>query len=268
MKGKRVLITGASSGIGRALALEAAKRGCHLGLMARNSEKLEAVAIECRNAGSTVVTVTGDVSTEADCRNFIQHATTSLGGIDVLINNAGMSMRALFAEADLSVIRQLMEVNFWGTVVCTKLALPELLKSRGSVVGISSIAGFKGLPARTGYSASKFAMNGFLESLRCENLQTGLHVLIAAPGYTASDIRKNALNSDGKPQSETPLSEEKLMTAEEVARHILNAIEKRRRYLILTTIGKITVWLNKFFPAVMDKMAFNYIRKEPDSPFK
>lgn len=177
-------------------------------------------------------------------------------------------MRAIFEDTELDVIRQLMDVNFWGTVYCTKYALPHLLESKGSLVGISSIAGYKGLPGRTGYSSSKFAMHGFLETLRIENMKKGLHVLIACPGFTASNIRNTALNEKGEVQGESPRDEGKMMSAEEVARHIARAIAKRKDRLTLTFQGKLTVFLNKFFPKFMDKQVYKHMAKEPDSPFK
>jgi short-subunit dehydrogenase len=177
-------------------------------------------------------------------------------------------MRALFKDVELEVIRKLMDVNFWGTVYCTKYALPYLLKSNGSLVGISSIAGYKGLPGRAGYSASKFAIHGFLEVVRIENMKKGLHVLIACPGFTASNIRKSSLVADGSHQGESPRSESKMMSAEEVADRLIRAIDKRKHRLILTTNGRLTVYLNKFFPKFMDKMVYNHLAKEPDSPFK
>jgi short-subunit dehydrogenase len=255
---KVCLITGASSGIGEALAIEAARRGFQLSLAARSVDKLQAVAERCTALGTQVLATACDVSSEADCRNFIQQTIAHFGRADVLMNNAGISMRAMLADVHLDVIRQVMDTNFWGTVYCTHAALPHLLKTRGSVVGISSTAGFKGLPGRTGYSASKFAMHGFLESLRCENLKTGLHVLIACPGFTASNIRNSALNKDALPQKESPLDEGKLMTAADCAMHILNAVEKKKRTLVLTFTGKRTVWINKLFPAWADKLVHNY----------
>ena len=265
---KVVIITGASSGIGKALALECAKRGFNLSLAARNAEQLNAVAEQCiQTHQADVLTVVTDVSKEQDCNALVEATVQRFNRIDVLINNAGISMRALFNDLHLDVIRQVMDINFWGTVYCTKYALPHLLKSKGSVVGVSSIAGYKGLPGRTGYSASKFAMQGFLEALRVENLQKGLHVLIACPGFTASNIRNTALNSTGNVQGESPRDESKMMTAEEVATHILNAVEERKRTLTLTSQGKMTVLLNKFFPGFMDKQVFNHMRKEPGSPF-
>ncbi|MCH1543281.1 MAG: SDR family oxidoreductase [Bacteroidia bacterium] len=266
---KVALITGSSSGIGRSLALKAAIIGYNVGVIARNKQALEALkneVIESYNIDFHYHI--GDVSKEEDCRAFINGCIDKFGRIDFLFNNAGISMRGIFADTDLSVIKQLMDVNFWGSVYCTKYALPELLKTKGSVIGVSSIAGFKGLPARTGYSASKFAMQGFLESLRNENLKTGLHVLIACPGYTESNIRKTALNPEGKAQGETPLNEEKLMSADDVAESIWNATLKRRLYLILTAQGKAAVWINKLFPKLADKLTYNVIKKEPNSPFQ
>jgi short-subunit dehydrogenase len=268
MKDKVVVITGASSGIGKALAFECAKRGAKLSISSRNMDKLQEVADQLSTQNIDALLVKTDVSIESECADLIRKTIATYGRIDVLINNAGISMRAIFQEVDLKVIRQLMDTNFWGTVYCSKYALPFLLKSKGSLVGVSSIAGYKGLPGRTGYSSSKFAMQGFLEVVRMENMKKGLHVLIACPGFTASNIRNLSLTKDGTSQGETPLDEEKLMSAEEVAKNICDAIEKRKRTLILTFQGKMTVLLNKFFPSLMDKIVYNHMAKEPDSPFK
>ncbi len=268
MKDKVTIITGASSGIGKALAFSCAQKGAKLVISARNDQKLKEIATELTSFGVDVLPVKTDVSIESDCRDLIEKAIAKFGRIDVLINNAGISMRALFDQANLDVIRQLMNTNFWGTVYCSKYALPYLLQSRGSLVGISSIAGYKGLPGRTGYSASKFAMQGLLEVIRIENMKKGLHVLIACPGFTSSNIRNIALAWDGTSQGETPLDESRLMPAEEVALRIAAAIQKRQRSLILTNQGKMTVLLNKFFPGFMDKMVYRHMAKEPNSPFK
>lgn len=267
MKNKVVVITGASSGIGRALAIEFASKGARLSLGARRTDLLEKLRAEL--PGTELLISNTDVSVESDCQLLIEQTMKRFGQIDVLINNAGISMRALFEEVDLKVIRQVMDVNFYGTVYCTKYALPHLLKTRGSLVGIISIAGFVGLPGRTGYSASKFAIRGFLDTVRIENLKKGLHVLVAAPGFTASEVRKVALSNDGTQQGETPRDETKMMSAEACARHIVHAVEKRKRELILTFVeGKLTVFLGKFFPTLLDKLTYNHMAKEPNSPFK
>jgi dehydrogenase/reductase SDR family member 7B len=262
MKDKVVIITGASSGIGLAIAHECARLGAKVVLAARSREKLEAVSAELSTKGYDNIFVQADVSREEDCRRLIDETVAKFGTIHVLINNAGLSMRALFADLDLNVIRRLMDVNFWGTVYCTKFALPYLVKNKGSLVGVSSIMGYKGIPARTGYSASKFAIHGLLEAIRIENLKNGLHVLLACPGYTVSNIRNAALTADGSTQGEGLLDESKLMTAEDVARHVVRAIVKRKRAVTLTLQGKLTVLLNKFFPTFMDNMTYNFIAKE------
>ena len=267
MKNKVVVITGASSGIGRALAKEFAAKGAILSLGARRTELLEELRTELQET-EMLITKT-DVSLEEDCRQLIENTLQRYGKIDILINNAGISMRALFEEVDLKVIKQLMDVNFYGTVYCTKYALPHLMKTKGSLVGVISIAGFVGLPGRTGSSASKFAIRGFLDTIRIENLKKGLHVLVAAPGFTASEVRKMALTNDGSQQGETPRNEDKMMSAEECARRVVRAIEKRKRELILTFVeGKLTVFLNKFLPSLVDKLTYSHMAKEPNSPFK
>jgi len=259
-----VIITGASSGIGMSLAYRYARTGAKLVLASRRPFPDP----EIFKINPDILDVRTDVSSETDCESLVRQAVEKFGRIDVLVNNAGISMRALFSEVDLDVIRKVMDTNFWGTVYCTKYALPYLLESKGSLVGVSSIAGYKGLPGRSGYSASKFAMQGFLEVVRIENMKKGLHVLIACPGFTASNIRNVALSKDGTMQGETPLDETKLMSAEEVARRIIRAIEKKKERLILTTQGKLTVALNKFFPKFMDQMVYNHMAKEQDSPIK
>lgn len=263
-EGKVVIVTGASSGIGAACARAFAGAGAKLVLAARSTEKLD--TLRAALPGNGHLTISCDVSKEQDCSRLVEQTIAAFGRIDVLINNAGISMRALFRDAGLDVIRQVMDINFWGTVYCTKFALPHLLKAKGSVVGVSSIAGYRGLPGRTGYSASKFAMHGFLESLRTEHLHDGLHVLVACPGFTASNIRNTALNAEGRSQGDTPLDESKLMSADAVAAHILKATANRKRTLILTTQGRLTVFLNKWLPAWMDGMVYRHFAKEPDSP--
>ncbi len=265
---KVIVITGASSGIGWALANEFAKQGAYVVAAARSGDKLSKLETELQNSNGKVMAVVTDVSREEDCKNLIDTTVSKFGKIDILVCNAGVSMRALFEETDLSVIRRLMDVNFWGTVYCTKFALPYLLKSRGSLIGVSSVAGYKGLPGRAGYTASKFAMQGFLSVVRTENMKKGLHVLIACPGFTSSNIRNTALAGDGSQQGESPRDENKMMSAEDVSIYILRSVKKRKRNLVLTTEGRLIVFLHKFFPTLIDQIIYNQLAKEPDSPFK
>ncbi len=265
MKNKVIIITGASSGIGKALVFALAKEGNKLVLASRNKEKLNAVLHKMNAVNISAISIVTDVRKKEDCKNLIDKCITEFGRIDVLINNAGISMRALFNESDLEIIDKVMNTNFWGTVFCTKYALPYLLQSNGSLVGVSSIAGHIGLPERSAYSASKFAMNGFLESVRSENMENDLHVLIACPGFTASNIRKAALTKDGTPQKESPRNEQKMMTAEKVAKNIICAIDYKKDTLTLSTNGKLAVWLNRFFPKLAKRLVFNHFKKEKKS---
>lgn len=266
---KVVIVTGASSGIGKACAYEFASKGAKLVLAARNIDKLQEVEEDLISKGVEVLSISTDVSIEKDCKQMIDLTIAKFGRIDVLVNNAGISMRAMFEDLELDVMRKLMDVNFWGTVQCTKYALPHLLKTKGSVVGIISIAGYLGLPARTGYSASKYAVRGFLDTLRIECLKKDLNVLVVAPGFTASNIRKTALVADGSVQGDTPRNEDNMMSAEKCAEHIVKAVNKRKNELILTFIeGKFSVFLKKFFPRLLDKLTYNHMAKEPNSPLK
>ncbi|MFP3861127.1 MAG: SDR family oxidoreductase [Bacteroidales bacterium] len=267
MKDKVVIVTGASSGIGKACVYRFANQGAKVIFGARNKEKIEEIALDLKNQHKEVIAVQTDVSDPDSCKNLIDTAVKNFGKIDVLINNAGVSMRGLFENTGIEVIKKLMDINFWGTVYCTKFALPYLLETKGSVIGVSSIAGFQGLPGRTGYSSSKFAMHGFLETLRIETLKKGLHVLVAAPGFTATNVRKSALGPDGNPQGESPRNEHKMMKPEDVAKVIEKGIKKRRRTIIMTTEGKLTVFLNRIIPKYMDKLTYKHLAKEPNSPF-
>lgn len=268
MKDKVVVITGGSSGIGKALAEEFGNKGSKILITGRKQEALDQAVSELAARGIEISGLQSDVSQEADNARMAEEAINRYGKIDILINNAGISMRALFEEVDLDVVRKVMDINFYGAMYATKYCLPSIIENKGSVIGISSIAGFRGLPGRTGYSASKFALQGFLEVLRTEMLKKGVHVLTACPGFTASNIRKRSLTADGSQQGESPREEDKMMTAEACARHIYHATVKRKKYLILTTQGKFTVFMNKWFPGFMDKVVYNVMAKEDDSPLR
>ena len=268
LNGKVVVITGASSGIGAAMAREYAAMGAKVVLGARQSDKLEQMCKEIEAAGGKAAWCATDVTKAEDCERLINTAVEAFGGIDVMICNAGISMRALFDDLDLSVLHRLMDVNFWGTVNCTKYALPYLQKSKGSLVGISSVAGIHGLPGRTGYSASKYAMTGFLDTIRVENLKKGVHVMTTCPGFTASNVRFSALTADGSQQGETPRNESKMMTPEEVAHIVAKGIKRRKRLCLMEWEGRGTHLLKKFFPTLVDRLFYAVMAQEPDSPLK
>jgi short-subunit dehydrogenase len=258
-KDKVVAVTGGSDGIGRALVDELITRGAKVATCGRNQDKL--YDLQVKYPGDPLHTIVADVSKYDDCANFISSTIATFGGIDILINNAGISMRGLLQDVEMDVLKKVMDINFYGTVYCTKLALSSIIKNKGTVVGVSSIAGYRGLPGRSGYSASKFAVNGWLEAIRTELLNTGVHVMWVCPGFTTSNIRNTALNSAGEQHGESPMNEGELMTAETCANHILTAIQKKKRTLVLTFTGKRTVFMNKFFPSLTDKLVNKFFFK-------
>ena len=253
---KVIVITGGSEGIGKALIETLIPLGAKVATCARNHDKL--YQLQMAYARSGIHTVACDVSKEQDCKRFIESTIKTFGGIDILINNAGISMRALVKDVDVEVMRKVMDINFFGAVNCTKFALPSITERKGTIVGISSIAGYRGLPGRSAYSASKFALQGFLEALRIELLDDNVNVMWVSPNFVTSNIRNAALDSQGHAQKENPMDESKLMSAEECAHHIIDAIEKRKRSLILTFTGKRTVLMNRFFPALTDKLVHKF----------
>ena len=265
---KVVVITGASSGIGRALAYEFASLGSRVVIGARQEDKLQEIAEDITAKGGKVVYNVTDVSSEQDCKALIDKAISAYGGVDILICNAGISMRALFDDVDLSVLHKLMDVNFWGCVYCVKYALPYIQKVKGSIAAVSSVAGIQGLPGRTGYSASKFAMTGFLETIRVENLKKGVHVMIACPGFTATNVRFSALTADGTQQGATPRKEEKMMTAEQVSHCIVKGIARRRCLVLMEYEGRLSHFIKKFAPRLLERLNYWLMAKEPDSPLK
>lgn len=265
MKDRVVLITGGTSGIGLALAIRIGKAGGRIAFTSRDAARCNSIEEKLQQSGIEAMGIVADAASENDQYRAVAETVNRFGRIDVLINNAGISMRALFRELDLNVFRRVMDINFYGTVYACKAALPWIIKSQGSIVGISSVAGFKGLPGRTGYSASKFAMEGFLEALEGELLKKKIHVLIACPGFTATSIRENALTRDGSQQQESPREEAKMMQPEEVAEAIVLAIQKRKRRIVLSREGKLSFWLNKFFPGFVLHKVYEKLAAEPDS---
>ncbi|HEY4147974.1 MAG TPA: SDR family oxidoreductase [Chitinophagaceae bacterium] len=257
---KVVAITGGTDGIGKALVDAMIQSGAKVATCGRHHDKLYNLQLEYTSV--LLHTVMCDVSKEQDCKRFIDSTVETFGGIDILINNAGISMHALVQDTEVDVIRRVMDVNFFGSVYCTKFALPTILKRKGIIVGVSSPAGYRGLPGRSGYSASKFALQGWLESLRTEMVGQDVHVMWVCPGFTTSNIRNVALDAHGDSLGESKMDESSMMSAVECAEHILNAIEKRKRTLVLTFTGKRTVFLNKFFPGLSDKLTHNFFFKD------
>lgn len=268
LKDKVVIITGGTSGIGLSLAKVFASYGTKTVIASIDKDYLTPLEDKFHKDGKEILTMYADVTKEDDCKKIIDLTIEKYGRIDILVNNAGISMRALFKDLKLDVLKKLIDTNFWGMVYCTYYALPHLLESKGTVVGISSVAGYKGLPGRTGYAASKFAMVGFLETLRIEHSCDGLHVLIVAPWFTRSNIRNAALGPDGSPQGVSPRKEEKMVSPDWVARRIVRGVVRKRKKMVLTLKGKLFLLINTIFPSLIDRLTYNELSKEQDSPLK
>jgi short-subunit dehydrogenase len=260
--GQRIILTGASEGIGRALALALAARRARLVIAARDASRLESLARECRAAGGEAFAVPTDVANAQDCEWLVGEAMKSLGGIDVVIHNAGITMWSRFdAIADLEIFERLLEVNYLAPVRLTALTLPHLKESKGLIVAVASLAGLTGVPERSGYAASKHAMIGFFDSLRIELAGTGVDVSVVAPDFVVTEIHKRAIGPDGQPLGESPMVQKKIMTADECARGIVRAIEKRQRLLLMSTRGKLGWFLKFLAPRLLDRIAAKAIRE-------
>ena len=263
---KAIIITGASDGIGAEMARQLARShgaGVALVLAARNAAALELVAADCRAAGAQALAVPTDVSVQAQCLALVAAAVGRYGRIDALVNNAGRSAHALLEEvADLGWYEELMRINLWGSVWCTHAALPYLKQSRGSIVAVSSLAGLVGVPGRTAYSATKFAMGGFFEALRVELKAAGVSVTLAYPGVVATQIRHRGFNAAGGALGSSSLKEDKAMPVEECAALIVDGMEQRRREVVMSAKGKLGRWLKLIAPGLVEKMALAALKSD------
>jgi short-subunit dehydrogenase len=258
-----VVVTGASEGIGRAFCRALSPQQPRLVLAARNVERLQSLAAECRAPGAETLVVPTDVTDESSCRALIETAVTTFGGVDVLVNNAGGTMWTRLDEIrDLSIFEQLMRLNYLGSVYPTYHALPHLKRSRGRIVGVSSMAGLIGVPTRTGYAAAKHAVIGFFESLRVELDGTGVSVTLICPDFVVSEIHKRALGPDGTPLGDNPMQNSNMMTADECARLMIASIERRERMLITSGRGRLARWLQLLRPQLIDSTAAKAIREK------
>ncbi len=251
-----VILTGATSGIGRALALLLAREGAWLALAGRDAARLEAGAAECQAAGGRAVAIPTDVRVEAQCRSLAESTVAAYGRIDSLVNNAGISMWARFEDMQtLAPFEDIMRVNYLGAVYCTYYALPELKRHRGRIVAVSSLTGKAGVPTRSGYAASKHAMVGFFDTLRIELAPYGVSVTMAYPDFVATEVRLRAFGADGEPLRQSPVQEGAIMTAETCARLILDGMLRRRREVVMGLRGQVGQWLKLIAPGVVDRIA-------------
>ena len=266
---KVIVITGASDGIGAEMARQWAARdkaGVALVLAARSVDKLETVAQSCRAHAAHVLVQRCDVGVQADCSALIDVALSAFGRVDTLVNNAGMSAHANFEDVnDLGWYETLMRINHWGSVWCTHAALPHLKASHGRIVAVSSLAGLFGVPGRTAYCGTKFAMTGFFEALRVELAASGVSVTIAFPGVVATDIRYRGFNAAGQPAGRSGLDERGAMSVEECARLIVDGAETRRREIVMSAKGKLGRWIKLIAPRAIDRIALKALKQHGQS---
>lgn len=256
LKDKIIIITGASSGIGKELAMQLAERGAALSLAARNEKQLNEVAEKCKLKSDKVITVATDVSKKDQCKNLIEETINNFGKIDILINNAGITMWTMFEDiTEIDLVEKIMKVNYLGSVYCTHYALPYLKKSKGLIVGISSLTGRTGVPTRTAYSASKFAMTGFFDSLRIELKKFCVGVTMIYPGFVDTEIRGKELGGDGKLIGVNKLANTKTMDVKTCVNIIVKAIAKRKREVVMTFKGRFGLKLKLISPSFVDKIA-------------
>ncbi|MEQ1690354.1 MAG: SDR family oxidoreductase [Gemmatimonas sp.] len=263
-RGRVVLITGASRGIGAELARQFSAAGARVAIAARDEVRLAAVADECRQHGGDILIVTGDVGRETDCQRVIETTVAHFGQLDILVNNAGIGASGRFEEiSDLSIFETLMRINYLGSVWCTAHALPHLKRSRGQIVAISSLTGLVGVPKRSAYAATKHAMAGFFDSLRIELADSGVTVTVAYPGFVMTEINVHALAPDGRPFGERAYlrTRAEAMTAAECCRLILGATARRDRDLVMTWKGKVGRLLKLISPVLVDRLARRTIEK-------
>lgn len=260
-QGKVVVLTGASQGIGREMALQLADRGARLVLAARSHDKLEQVAQKCRDRGAETTAVPTDITDRLACEMLIRRAVADFDGIDVLINNAGISVVARFGDLEaMDLPEQVMKVNYLGSVYCTYYGLPYLRRAKGRIVAVASLTGRTGVPLRSIYAASKHAMVGFFESLRIEEKLHGVSVTIALPDFVQTEVRERVLGPRGTPLAFDGGSS-RFMTAERCAELILRAAAKRKREIVMSGRGKLGKWIKVIAPGAVDRMAERAMRQ-------
>jgi NAD(P)-dependent dehydrogenase (short-subunit alcohol dehydrogenase family) len=263
--GRTVLVTGAASGLGRAIALRFAQAGARIAALDKDAAGVEGLRVEVENQGGQCHALTCDITDAAACAQAVAAAVHRFGSLDVLVNNAGMSQRSGFAVTDLAVIRRVMDVNFYGAVHCTKAALPHLLAAKGLLVAVSSVAGYTPLIARTGYAASKHAMHGFFESLRTEVASAGVDVMMVCPSFIATRIDRNALGGDGQPVRHAQVTTGNPLSPDVVAGRIFAGAERGRRLLLVGRTAWQAWWVSRLAPRLYEKLMARRLKGELES---
>jgi NAD(P)-dependent dehydrogenase (short-subunit alcohol dehydrogenase family) len=261
-KDKVVVVTGGASGIGRALARHLAVNGAKAGLLDMDAERVAATARSWRREGMAVVGLPCDVTREEECQTAIRAIQAELGGIDVLVNNAGITLREAFVDTQVAAYRKVMDVNFFGALNCTRCAITDLIERRGMIIVISSIAGFAPVLGRSGYCASKYALHGLFDTLRIELAGAGVHIMMVCPTFVKTNLQMRALGGDGQVTRHPQSTLGTLQTPEQTARAIYAAAGKKKRILIPTAMGKTAYWLSRLLPALYDCIVARQFRSE------
>ena len=259
---KVVIVTGAASGIGAAIARKFADDGAKIGLIDMDEHGVHSEALKMADQGVEALGINCDVAREGDCKQAIGKIIKRFGGIDVLVNNAGITQRSSFVETQTQVYRRVMDVNFFGSLYCTKAAIQSLIERKGAIIVIESLAGITPLLGRTGYCASKHALHGLFSSLRSEIRDTGVHIMLVCPGFVETNLQSRALDGNGRvtthPQSVvgTPT------TAERVAESVFQGIVKKKYLMVLTPVGKLTYWISRFAPMLYERIMAWQLKSE------
>ena len=261
---KVAIITGGASGIGLAVCWELARQGAIIAMLDSDQPELKTQKQLFLKQGFNILTLFCDVTDEKSCKSSINEVINKYGQIDLLFNNAGITQRGLFEKTDISVFKKVMDVNFFGSLYCTKEALPSLIKTKGMIIVNESIAGVAPLLGRTGYSASKHALHGLFTSLRCELRHKGVHVMIVAPGFIRTNLQTRALGGDGNIATHAQTKIGKEDTPENVAKQIVNGMMKKKSILVLTLMGKIGYFVSRFSPMLYEHLMTRKFKKELD----
>ena len=261
-KNKVAVVTGAASGIGAAICRRFAREGARIGLLDVDEKGAQAEADKLRAIGVGAVGIRCDVVNEDECTSAMKEIFDLYGGIDVLVNNAGITQRSAFVDTQISVYRRVMEVNFFGSLHCTKAALASLIERKGVIIVIESLAGITPLLGRTGYCASKHALHGFFTSLRSELRNTGTHIMLVCPGFVETSLQSRALGGDGRVTTHPQSMVGKPVSAESVAGRIYKGAVNRNHLLVLTPVGKLTYWIHRFAPRLYERLMARQLKEE------
>jgi len=262
LKNKIAVVTGAASGIGAAISKTFAAKGARLGLLDIDETAIKAAAADMVADGMEAIGIYCDVAREAECEAAINAIVAHYGAIDILVNNAGITQRSAFVDTRIGVYRRIMDVNFFGSLHCTKYAIASLVERKGSIVIIESVAGVAPLVGRTGYCASKHALHGLFTSLRAELIGSGVHIMIVCPGFVRTNLQTRALGGDGRITTHPQSTVGKQDAPDRVADAVCRAMLKKKNILVLSPVGKLTYCLSRIAPGLYERLMARQLKSE------